>query len=129
MAVEVDGRPALRVSTREPFVAADGRKLLLENRKATGQFPYGMHVLRITASDGPVALLGAFAYDTRSNRAHERVLRGTAGPGESVEFTQPFQARPVVFCTGGLRVEPADLTGAAVRFGGTGPGSYEITGE
>jgi hypothetical protein len=129
MAVAIDGRPTLRVSTAVPLAAADGRKLFLENRKGTGRLAYGMHVLRITATDGPVALLGVFAYDTRSNRANERVLRGMASPGDSVEFTLPFQARPVVLCSGGLRVESADLTAAQARFGGVGPGSYEIIGE
>lgn len=126
---EVDGRPALRTPTSVPLVAADGRRLLLENRKGTGRFPYGMYVLRITAAEGPVALLGAFAYDTRSNRANDRVLRGTACPGDTVEFTLPFQARPVVLSTGGLRVGSADLGVGQVRFGGTAPGGYEIVGE
>lgn len=129
LSVEVDRQPALRVPTNAPFATADGRKLFMENRKGTGQYAYGMHLLRITASAGPVALLGVFAYDTRSNPANERMLRGTAFPGESVEFTQPFQARPVVLSSGGLRVDPTDVTSTHVRFSGLGPGYYTITGE
>jgi hypothetical protein len=129
LAVEVDGSPALRVATNVPFAAADGRRLFLENRKGTRWFPYGMHVLRVRAVEGPVALLGAFAYDTRSNRSNERVLRGLACPGETVSFTLPFQARPLVFCYGGLQVSPGDVTCREVRFRGTGPGGYEIVGQ
>lgn len=129
LVVEVDGQPALRVPTNVPFTTADGRRLLMENRKATAPFPYGMHLVRVTAADGPVALLGVFAYDTRSNQRNERVLRGTAQPGESLEFSPPFRARPMVLLSGGLRVNGPDLSAERAQFSGTGPGSYEIVGE
>jgi hypothetical protein len=126
---EIDGQPALRVPTNVPFITADGQRLLMENRKATPSFPYGTHTLRVTAVNGPVALLGLFTYDTRSNRNHERVLRGTAYPGETLDFPQPFQARPLVLCTGGLAIPPGNLTPTSLRFSGTGAGTYEVVGE
>ena len=74
-------------------------------------------------------MLGVFSYDTRANRAAERLLRGTVCPGESVSFCPPFKARPLVFCTGGLRVLPEDVSAVQVKFGGERPGAYEIVGE
>jgi hypothetical protein len=127
--VEIDGRDALRAPTNVPFTTAAGERLSMENRKGIRGLAYGLHVLRITADAGPVALLGVFSYDTRANRAGERVLRGTAYPGETIAFTQPFQARPLVICTGGLQARAADITPTGVRFRGSGPGSYEIVGE
>ena len=101
----------------------------MEDRKGIRGLPYGLHLLRVTAAEGPVSLLGIFSYDTRANRTAERVLRGTAYPGERVEFAAPFRARPVVVCTGGLQAAGADVTPEGVRFSGAGVGSYEVVGE
>lgn len=127
--VEVDGRECLSQPTNVAFKNAKGDQLFLENRKGIRQLPYGMHTLRIAAANDPVALLGLFSYDTRANRSHERVLRGTACPGETIEFDPPFAARPLVSCTGGLRAASGDITAARARFGGDGPGGYEAVGE
>ncbi len=90
--------------------------------------PYGVHTVRVQAVDGPVAVLGLFSYDTRPNRTQERVLRGTAYPGETIVFSPPFQARPLVHTAGGLShtvwPNPRQVT-----FSGSGPGTYEIVGE
>ena len=73
------------------------------------------------------ALLGAFSYDTRSNRRQERVLRGTAYPGETLRFSTPFKARPIVLATGGLKIK--GVTPTEAQFAGDGPGGYEVIGE
>jgi hypothetical protein len=127
--VQVDGRDALRQPTHTAFRTATGQELWLENRRGMGPLPYGLHTLQVTASDGPLALLGVFSYDTRSNRMNERILRGTAAPGESISFSPPFRATPLVFCTGALSVATADLTPDTAKFSGSGTGSYEIVGE
>jgi hypothetical protein len=127
--LEVDGREAVSTPANVPFVTAAGEREFMENRKGVRGLPYGLHTLRVRAEGRPVALLGVFSYDTRPNRSHERVERGSAAPGEEVAFSAPFQARPVVLCTGGLRAMPVDIHADRVRFTGTGPGDYEIVGE
>lgn len=127
--VDVDGQEALSYATNTPFVTVDGTRMFMENRRGIRDLSYGQHTLRVRAVGGPVALLGAFSYDTRANRSHERTERGSAEPGEEVIFAAPFRARPVVLCTGGLRVQPSDLHPDRLRFSGTAPGSYEIVGE
>ena len=130
LCAQVDGKDgALSATANMAFHTAGGEARYIEDRKGTGPFPYGMHSIRITAVNGPVALLGVFSYDTRANRAAERLLRGTACPGESVSFCPPFKARPLVFCTGGLRVLLEGVSAVQVKFGGERPGAYEIVGE
>lgn len=127
--VEVDGQESWRVATNQPFTTAGGEQLFMENRRGIQNLPYGLHRVRAAAVDGPVSLLGAFSYDTRANRANERVLHGTAFPGEVVRFSQPFAARPIVLTTGGLQVAADALGREEIRFSGHGPGGYEIAGE
>lgn len=127
--VDVDGALRLEQLTNQPFVDAAGTTLYMENRRGILDLPYGLHRVSLTAVDKPVAVLGVFAYDTRPNRDHERVVRGWAMPGETIRFTPAFAARPLVSCGGGLRVEPAKVECEAVTFGGDGPGTYEATGE
>lgn len=129
LAVQVDGRDSLRQPTSVAFRTIAGENLMMENRRGIGSLAYGMHSVRIGAIGGPVALLGVFAYDTRANRANERVFRGTAFPGETISLNPPLRARPLVFCTGGLRAVAADTTFEQVRFAGDGPGEYQIVGE
>jgi hypothetical protein len=129
LVVEVDGREMLNQPTNVPFRTVGGEELLLENRKAVGPVAYGLHTIRLTAVAGPVSVLGLFSYDTRSNRANERVVRGTAYPGETITFTPPFKARPLVHCGGGLRFNASTTTATQVTFTGDGPGTYEIFGE
>lgn len=127
--VDVDGRECLNQPTNVPFKNTKGEQVFLENRKGVLHLPYGVHTLRLTATGNPVVLLGVFAYDTRPNRDHERVVRGTANPGETVEFSPPFRARPMIFCAGGLQITSANITPAQAKFTGTTPGSYEAVGE
>jgi len=129
LAAQVDDADRLAAPTNVAFRTVAGEELMMENRRGIGPLAYGLHSVRITAAGGPVALLGLFCYDTRSNRANERVLRGTAYPGETLWFSPPFAARPLVFCTGGLRASPAEVTAEQVRFAGQGPGAYQVVGE
>jgi len=128
-AVDVDDRESLRQATNVPFTTADGKSLCMENRRGIRGLPFGMHVVRIRAVDGPVSLLGAFTYDTRPSRDGQRVIRGTAWPGETLSFHPPFGARPVVMCSGELQAATGDVSASAVRFGGRGPGGYEVVGQ
>jgi hypothetical protein len=125
--VEVDGEQRLETRTNVPFVAASGESIYLENRRGLRGLAFGIHSLRIAAAERDVALLGVFSYDTRANRRHERVLRGTAYPGEMLKFSAPFKARPIVLATGGLQLKASTLS--EVEFAGEGPGGYEIVGE
>jgi hypothetical protein len=111
-----------------PFVDTDKKVNFLENRKGILNLGYGMHRVRIEASEAPVILLGIFTYDSRSNRNSERKLEGLAKGGETIEFTLPFRARPLVICSGGLTVNSNNITPEKVTFSGTS-GSYKITGE
>ena len=88
-----------------------------------------LHTVRVTAGKGPVTLLGLFSYDTRSNRDHERVLRGTGYPGETIEFAPAFKARPIVACTGKLEVSSPDVTLTGMKLSGEGAGAYVVVGE
>ncbi len=56
-------------------------------------------------------------------------MRGLAHPGEVIQFTPPFRCRPLIFCTGGLQANPADVSSSEAKLSGTGPGSYEAIGE
>lgn len=127
--VEVDGRALLEQSTNIAFRTASGDEHYCENRRGIGPLPYGVHTVRVQAVDGAVAVLGLFSYDTRPNRTQERVLRGTAYPGETIVFSPPFQARPLVHTAGGLSHTVSGTTPRQVTFSGSGPGTYEIVGE
>lgn len=129
LAVEIDGRRILSQPTDQPFITASGVAVHMENRRGTQPLPHGMHLVRLSAVDRPVVVLGVFAYDVRPSRSGERVFRGQAFPGELVRFEPPFAARPVILCTGGLSAPSAAVGPDAVRFAGTGPGDYEIVGE
>jgi hypothetical protein len=128
MNVFVDGAQKLSQPTNEALTMGEG-KAYLENRRGIRGLPYGMHRVKIQAVGRPVTLLGVFTYDTRANNSNERVMRGTAYPGETVQITAPFQARPLVAVTGGLKVNPTDVTTNAMKFSGNGSGSYELVGE
>jgi hypothetical protein len=127
--VEVDGVERLLQPTNVAFTASNGEALYLENRRGILGIPYGLHTIRVTALERPAALLGVFSYDTRPNRSRERVVRGLAHPGEVIQFTPPFRCRPLIFCTGGLQANPADVSSSEAKLSGTGPGSYEAIGE
>ncbi len=129
LAVGVDGHVLLEQPTNIAFHSANGDELWSENRRGIGPLPYGTHTVRIQALDGSVAVLGLFSYDTRANRAQERVLRGTAYPGETILFSPPFKARPLVQAGGGLLCQTNETSMRQVTFGGNGPGTYEIVGE
>ena len=127
--VLIDGRERLSVETNVPFTDAVGNEQYMENRKGIRGLSYGMHHVRIEAADGPISVLGLFTYDSRSNRDDERRLVGLAAPGETLTFTPPFGAPPIVVCQGGLTCDPPDVTPNQATFGGTAPGSYQVIGE
>jgi hypothetical protein len=127
--VTVDGVERLVQPADVPFVDIEKKENYIENRKGVRRLPFGMHAVRIETLDAPVAVLGLFTYDSRSNRRMERRLTGLAAPGETIPFTLPFKAAPVVLCSGGLAIKPADIRPTQVTFSGTGVGTYEIVGE
>jgi hypothetical protein len=129
MTVVVDAQELLHAPTNKPFIDAAGQPLYMENRQGIRGLPYGWHSVLVKAGAKPVQLLGAFTYDTRSNRQAERVERGRAFPGERIGFSAPFKARPWIVCHGGLQVTLDNTRANAVTFTGTGEGSYEVIGE
>lgn len=64
---KIDGVEKKRTPTGEATVLASGETLHMENRFGIRHLPHGKHRLEITAEGSAVDLLGAFAYDTRSN--------------------------------------------------------------
>ncbi len=56
-------------------------------------------------------------------------MTGLAHAEETVEFSAPFKARPVVLCTGDLTAKTEDITPTKVTFSGKGSGAFEIIGE
>lgn len=127
--VLVDDVARLEQPTNVPFVDQAGAKHYMENRKGILGLGYGLHTVRLEAAGKPVAVLGILAYDSRSNRAAERRLTGYAAAGETLVFSQPFGARPVVICHEALRATPEKVTPTQVTFSGEGVGVYEIIGE
>ena len=127
--VLIDGVERLVQPTNVPFVDIEKNKNFMENRKGILGLAYGEHSVHLEAAEGPVVVLGVFAYDSRSNRASERHLLGHAAPGETVTFTPPFKARPVVICHGALAVKRGDVTPQRATFSGDGTGTYQAIGE
>lgn len=125
----VDGVERLRVSTNQPFTTADTQQLFMENRRGIRDLPYGMHVVRVTADQAAVRLLGIYSYDNRANRSHENVIRGYAVPGEQILFPSEFHARPIVLVTGGLKFHSEDLHRDRLTFTGTSAGNFEVIGQ
>ncbi len=121
---ELDGKEAFTVSAAEPYKFTDDSTMFMENRKGILNRPYGVHNLKLTAIDGPVQVMGLYTYDARSNRANERVIRGYATPGATVQFNPPFKAIPLV--NANYPIEQIDAAG--LKFG-QGTGFYEIIGE
>jgi hypothetical protein len=114
--------------TNIPFIDTDKETSFIENRKGILNLGFGLHKVRLEAKEAPVVVLGIFTYDSRSNLNSERRLKGLATGGETLEFTLPFKARPLVICTGGLSVRNEDIFETKVKFSGTS-GSYECIGE
>jgi len=127
--VLVDGVEKLSQPTNASFVDAEKAEHFMENRKGILGLGFGLHTIRLEAADAPVAVLGLFTYDSRGNRQFERRLAGRAAAGETVAFSLPFKARPLVLCHGDLAVKTADITPAKVTFTGKGAGTYEVIGE
>lgn len=127
--VLVDGEERLVQPANVAFTDCDGNQRYLENRRGILSLDYGLHRVMLEAVDAPVAVLGMFTYDARSNRDAERRLTGMAASGETVAITPAFRARPVVVCTGGLAARYEDMAANRVTFSGDGPGTYEIVGE
>jgi hypothetical protein len=127
--VALDGVPVLEVAANVPYTDRQGTAHYLENRRGILGLPYGRHRFTVAAAGGPVTVLGLFAYDARPNTHRERVLRGLASAGETVRFSAPFKARPLVYCDAPLKVNAEDIRATAVTFGGHGMGAYEIVGE
>ncbi len=124
--VAIDGSPAAELATGNPFEMRTKEKLFLENRKGFTGFAYGVHTVKVTAEKSPVALMGFYNADRRSNRSLERAVRGFASPGQTVRFSPAFKAEPVIRCFDGLKVSSADAK--QVTFGGNA-GSFEAIGE
>ncbi len=127
--VLVDGAERLVQPANIPFVDLGKREHYMENRRGVLGLGFGLHTVRLEGADGSVPILGVFTYDSRPNRRSERRLLGVAAAGETVAFSWPFAARPVVVCHGGLSVRPEDISPRGVSFGGTGTGAYEVIGE
>lgn len=127
--VTVDDRAPVTIAANVPFKDSKGVEWYMEDRKGLRDLGYGLHHVKVEAADAPVAVLGLFTYDSRSNRQDERQLTGTALPGETITLTPPYKARPVVICSGALAVNPADITPTQVKFSGTGAGGYQTIGE
>ena len=127
--VFIDGVEKLLQPTNVPFLDIEKTAHFMENRKGILGLGFGLHAIRIEAVNAPIAVLGAFTYDSRPNRTFERRIVGRAVAGETLTFSLPFSARPVVLCAGGLEAKPDDTTEASVTFSGRGAGTYEIVGE
>lgn len=127
--VIVDGQLKLEQPANLPFTDQSGQNHFMENRKGVLGLPFGVHLVRLEAVDKPVPVLGVFTYDSRSNRALERRLVGRSASGETIIFSQPFKARPLVLCHEALRVRSEDVFHDRVTFTGRGSGSYEVVGE
>ncbi len=127
LVARVDGVERLRETTDAPFTLASGKKVHLENRKGVRGLPYGVHELVLEAAGGPVAVLGAFSYDTRANHDGQRTQEGLAAPGDRLVFSAPFAAEPIVVCHGGLQVREVSREG--ITFGGEQAGFYRVTGD
>lgn len=123
-----DGSPLL-IPARVPYVSPSGQSFYMENRRAWRGLPFGLHRLQVRALEGPVALLGAYAYDLRPNRRRERLVSGLAAAGETVVFSPSFKAVPLIVCTDGLRVDPSAVQAGQVTFSGSGTGSFQAWGE
>jgi hypothetical protein len=126
--VIIDNKLKLSQNTNISFIDSDKKANFLENRKGILNLGFGLHKIVIETKDSPVAVLGIFTYDSRSNLNSERRLAGMAAEGEILEFSLPFKARPLVICSGGLSVKKDDIAENRVKFSGTS-GSYEIIGE
>ena len=127
--VLVDNQPRLNQEANIPYVDQTGKKHYMENRKGILGLPYGLHAIQIEAINHPVSVLGIFTYDSRSNRRHERRLVGYAAAGETLTFSPPFAARPIVICHEGLRAKPEDITPSRVTFSGEATGTFEVIGQ
>jgi hypothetical protein len=126
--VIVDDQPKMLQAANIPYVDTDKKNWFIENRKGISGLHYGLHTIHIEAKDAPVTVLGVFTYDSRPNQDAERRLVGFANGKEVVKFSLPFKAKPIVICTGGLKVKSEDISKISVLFSGT-TGSYEIIGE
>jgi len=127
--VLIDGVEKLVQPANVAFVDIGENEHFMENRKGILGLPFGVHSVRVEAVDGPVSLLGAFVYDSRSNRAAERRVAGRAAPGDTVALSPPFKARPLVVCSGGLKLVADGLAPDRLTFSGDGVGAYEAIGE
>lgn len=126
--VYIDDRLNSSIAANTGFVDTDKKVNYLENRKGILNLGYGIHKVRIEAKGAQVQVLGIFSYDSRSNLNSERRITGLAVGGETLEFSLPFRARPLVICSGGLSVKKEDISEMKVKFSGTS-GGYEVIGE
>jgi hypothetical protein len=127
--VSVDGREEFQIPANVPFKFLNGDKWFMENRNGISSLPYGMHKIKVEAVKKPVNVLGVFVYDSRPNREFERHINGIGAAGETVSFTPPFKAPPLIICHDKLKALPSDITPGKVTFSGAGTGIFEIVGE
>ena len=127
--VFIDGEEKLSMPTNIPFVDIKKNKEYMENRKGILNLGFGVHHIRIEASDAEVAFLGIFTYDSRSNRDFERQLVGYATAGQTIPFSLPFKNRPFVICSDSLKIEFKDIQKDRLIFSGVGSGMYQVIGQ
>lgn len=127
--VLIDGVEKLVQPSNIPYVDTEKNNNYIENRKGILNLGFGLHKVKITAAKAPVSILGVYTYDSRPNRSMERRLSGFASAGETVTFSLPFKARPVVVCGKGLSIKADDISSDKVIFSGEGQGYYEVIGE
>ena len=122
--ITVDGKKLPEIPTNKPYIMQSKEKLFMENRKGFEGIPFGVHTITVKAVKAPVTFMGVYSYDTRSNSAWQRIVRGSAADGEFI-FSPAFKARPVIHCSGTLKVKSA--TAEKVVF--TGNGTFTASGE
>ncbi len=127
--VFVEGVERLVHPANVPFVDIEENSSYIENKKGILNLGYGLHQVKIGAAKRPVNILGLYTYDSRPNRNLERRLAGFAVAGETINFTLPFNARPLVMCGNGLQVKTEDISAVKVTFSGIGQGTFEAIGE
>ena len=121
---DIDGQKAFEIATNVPFVMQNKERLYIENRKGIQGMPFGIHTITLKAVKAPVMIMGVYAYDTRSVKAWQRVIHGTADNSEFV-FEPAFKAVPLIDCRGTLKLK--SVTREKALFSGSG--TFTAAGE
>ncbi len=129
ISLTIDGVEKLLQPTNIPYIDQEENDCYIENRKGVLNLGFGLHAVSITATQAPVTILGLYTYDSRPNRSLERRLSGFASSGETVVFSHPFKARPMIICGNGISIKNDDITNSQATFSGENQGWYEVIGE